>query len=56
MPDFSFRDWCVLFRVLSKPIEDLLFTIWIEGRMLSSSPALVKFVKLMGELGLDTRW
>jgi hypothetical protein len=39
--DFCFRDWCVLFRVLSNPIEALLFPILVEGGMLSSLPGLV---------------
>jgi hypothetical protein len=39
--DFRFRDWCVLFRVLSSPIEDLLFPILLEGGMPSSLPGLV---------------
>jgi hypothetical protein len=39
--DFCFRDWCVLFRVLSNPVGDLLFPILVEGDMLSSLPGLV---------------
>jgi hypothetical protein len=39
--DFCFRDWCVLFRILSNPIEDLWFPIFVEGGMLSSLPGLV---------------
>jgi hypothetical protein len=39
--DFCFRDWCVLFRVRSNSVEDLLFQILAEGSMLSSLPWLV---------------
>jgi hypothetical protein len=40
--NFCFRDCCVLFCVLSNPVEDLIFTILVEARMLSSLPALVQ--------------
>jgi hypothetical protein len=39
--DFCFRDWCVLFRILSNPVEDLLSPILVEGGMVSSLPGLV---------------
>jgi hypothetical protein len=39
--EFCFRDWCVSFRVLSNPIEDLLLPILIEEGMFSSLPGLV---------------
>jgi hypothetical protein len=39
---FSSRDWYVVFRVLLHPVEDLLFTIWVEGDMLSSLCGLVQ--------------
>jgi hypothetical protein len=35
--DFSTRERCVLFRVLVNPVEELLFTILVEGDVLSSS-------------------
>jgi hypothetical protein len=50
--DFSFRHWCVFFWVLLNPVEDLLFTILVEGDMLSSLP---RFVQPMREGRLDTR-
>jgi hypothetical protein len=50
--DFSFRDWCVLLRVLLNPIEDLPSTSSIELRMLSSVSGLVHPVH---EDSLDTR-
>jgi hypothetical protein len=53
MHDFSSCDWCVLFCVLLNPVEDLLFTILVEGDMLSS---LSRFVQPMGEGRLDTGW
>jgi hypothetical protein len=40
--DFCFRGWCVLFPVLSNPVEDLLFPILEEVGMLSSLPGLVE--------------
>jgi hypothetical protein len=40
--DFRFRDWCVLFGILSNPVEDLLFTIVVDGGMLSSLPELAR--------------
>jgi hypothetical protein len=49
--DFSSRDWCVLFCVLLNSIEDLLFTILIEGDILSWLP---RFVQPMREGRFDT--
>jgi hypothetical protein len=43
--DSCFRDWYVLFRVLSNPVEDLLFPILVEGGMLSSLPGLVQPIR-----------
>jgi hypothetical protein len=40
--DFSFRDWRVLFCVLPNLIEDLPFTISIEGGVFSSLSGLVQ--------------
>jgi hypothetical protein len=50
--DFSSRDWCVLFCVLLNSVEDLVFTISVEGDMLSSTP---RFVYLVPEGRLDTK-
>jgi hypothetical protein len=41
MHDFMFRDGRVLFCLLPNPIEDLLFTILIEGDTLSSVSGMV---------------
>jgi hypothetical protein len=51
IPDFSSRECCVVFCVLSNPVEDLLFTILVEGRMPSSLP---RFVQPIREGRLDT--
>jgi hypothetical protein len=50
--DFSSRDWCVLFCVLFNPLGDLLFTILVQGDMLSSLPT---FIQPMREGRLDTK-
>jgi hypothetical protein len=53
--DFSSRDWCVLFCVLLNQVEDLLFTILVDGDRLSSSCVLPRFAHPMRDGRLDTR-
>jgi hypothetical protein len=50
--DLCSRDWCVLFCVLLHPAEDFLYTILVEGDMLSSLSGLVQPAQ---EGYLDTR-
>jgi hypothetical protein len=51
--EVSSRDWCVLFSVLLNSVEDLLFTISVEGDMLSRLPP---FIQPMREGSLGTEW
>jgi hypothetical protein len=53
MLDLSFRDWCVLFGVLLKPIKDLPFAIFIARDALSSVSGWIQAVR-KGRLHMES--
>jgi hypothetical protein len=48
--DFFSSDWCVFFCVLLNPVQDLLFSILVEGDVLSSLSRIVQPMR-EGRLG-----